>query len=253
MPAGGAAVGAMTARLAVAATLLLSTSAPAAPAVPMIVVAASRNPVVSNMQAAYRPDDPQLVNRLVSLRVDVLSFDGTAVTCAGARLVRGRMSAGALFRQMFPDRVTYGTRHAARPAAFGVALAPTAIASVTRLRCDAARGGAPFWWAAALFPLGHGRWGLWLKEVEDHPLILRPDTEPMRASFDCTRAASPTERAICGDRLLAGWDRSVAAAYDQGTGSPDEQRAWLAERDRCGTDKACLHERMGTRAMNLLR
>ena len=68
-----------------------------------------------------------------------------------------------------------------------------------------------------------------------------------------TAGHAALHQAICGDRLLAGWDRSVAQAFDQGGGDRDEQRAWLLERDRCGADSACLQETMSIRTGSLLR
>lgn len=65
------------------------------------------------------------------------------------------------------------------------------------------------------------------------------------ASFDCARAASPTERAICHDPHLGGLDRALGAAYQARLArEPDlrqQQRGWLRARDvGCGSDRACL-------------
>ncbi|MGD0144634.1 MAG: DUF3298 domain-containing protein [Rhizomicrobium sp.] len=75
---------------------------------------------------------------------------------------------------------------------------------------------------------------------------LRPDPRAPAASFDCVRAASPTERAICADVALARLDRAVAEAYatalteanddGQKTAQRTRQRAWLGRRnDACKT------------------
>ena len=88
-------------------------------------------------------------------------------------------------------------------------------------------------------------------------LILRhlpADAKP-QASFDCARAATPTERTICGSLQLAAFDRSVASAYrnayDQlkldGTNVDPLarlQRRWLRQRDACGTHATCLLKSM---------
>lgn len=74
-------------------------------------------------------------------------------------------------------------------------------------------------------------------------------------SFDCTTAKKRVEKMICASRSLSAKDREMAAAYSsfieqyregggEGTDvSPfeEEQRAWLARRDRCRTS-ACLHD-----------
>jgi len=69
------------------------------------------------------------------------------------------------------------------------------------------------------------------------------------ASFDCARATTPTERAICGDAKLSELDeymgRYFAAARDavkEGASCLQSgQREWLQRRDRCA-DNACRRE-----------
>jgi uncharacterized protein len=76
-------------------------------------------------------------------------------------------------------------------------------------------------------------------------------------SFACTGAITPTEKVICSDDTLAALDRALATAYrNKFDGLPVEsadaldevvkslvitQRAWLAHRDSCGTDTACVY------------
>ncbi|MCM2551633.1 lysozyme inhibitor LprI family protein [Burkholderia glumae] len=62
------------------------------------------------------------------------------------------------------------------------------------------------------------------------------------ASFDCTKAATPTEKRICADPRLSKQDDTLHQLYARVSGSPawrDDQRAWLATRDACG-DLVCL-------------
>lgn len=70
-------------------------------------------------------------------------------------------------------------------------------------------------------------------------------------SFDCARASSATERAICDDPNLWGPDRAIAALYsvhrDGATAEVkarlrDSQRSWIAWRDGCDADTACVVE-----------
>ncbi|RAZ83828.1 lysozyme inhibitor LprI family protein [Cereibacter johrii] len=77
-----------------------------------------------------------------------------------------------------------------------------------------------------------------------------------QASFDCSRAGTTVEHAICGDPALAALDRDVAQAYGAlRAGQPPavrdrllaEQRAWLATRDGCGSDRTCLSAAMQNR------
>jgi uncharacterized protein len=75
------------------------------------------------------------------------------------------------------------------------------------------------------------------------------------ASFDCAAAKKRVEKMICASRSLSAKDGEMAAVYSSfieqyreggGEGSDispfeEEQRAWLARRDRCRTS-ACLHD-----------
>ncbi|MDB4988099.1 MAG: hypothetical protein JWN04_3277 [Myxococcaceae bacterium] len=85
-----------------------------------------------------------------------------------------------------------------------------------------------------------------------------PERERPQASFSCAEAATPTEKAICGNAELASWDRSVAEALRQlawrGANADeihDEQRAWLRARDQCGANAACLATSMRNRTWEL--
>ena len=232
---------------------LLAAGSPvwAAPATSFEIVAAPRHPAVSNLQAAFRADDPQLVGRLVVFDGPAASFDGNYRLCARAARTTAKTAIGTLIRRIFPDRPNYGKRFVARPVDFGLTMPPTTVVTAIGFRCLQPQGNhGRDWTGAMLFSIGGGRWALSL--VQDHLLILKPVAGPIRASFDCGKAQSEVDRTICGDRLLAGWDRSVAAAYDQGNGDLADQRRWLAERDKCGADKACLHDSLSLRTTNLL-
>jgi uncharacterized protein len=69
------------------------------------------------------------------------------------------------------------------------------------------------------------------------------------ASFDCTKAATPVETAICANSELSELDETAARYYrnaqDTLPGAKAcvlaDQRAWLQVRNRCGDD-ACLKE-----------
>lgn len=80
--------------------------------------------------------------------------------------------------------------------------------------------------------------------------LMRTDWRVAVASFDCARAGTPTETAICSDIPLARLDRGLADAYAQALSwAADEaakddlraaQRTWIGERNACGGDVACL-------------
>jgi len=75
-------------------------------------------------------------------------------------------------------------------------------------------------------------------------------------SFDCRKATTPVEHAICNDPQLAALDGRLSEAYTlarSGLDSTeklalrDEQRAWLRERDACANDPwpvLCVRDRM---------
>lgn len=77
---------------------------------------------------------------------------------------------------------------------------------------------------------------------------LRKDWRTPAASFDCTKATTPVEQAICADAPLARLDREVAAAYARTlarASAPDDkqatiaqQRRWLGDRDAACRDEA---------------
>lgn len=70
------------------------------------------------------------------------------------------------------------------------------------------------------------------------------------ASFNCSRAATPTEFAICGDPTLSDLDTKMATLFSVRMEIPmlmgargaaqDEQRAWVTNRDSCGGNVSCL-------------
>lgn len=109
----------------------------------------------------------------------------------------------------------------------------------------------------------------WHEEVFLILKRLPKDAKPA-ASFDCAKAATPTEKAICGSVALAAYDVSVAETYkyaldfyqfalktydarihkqtlDQLAAFKRSQKEWLAKRDACGAEVVCLDQSMGER------
>ena len=80
-------------------------------------------------------------------------------------------------------------------------------------------------------------------------LVLAGQSSASAASFDCGKARSDDERAVCASRalndrdvavgLLYGLDRKFLAMGGRGA-LIDQQVAWLRERRACGSDRACL-------------
>ena len=128
--------------------------------------------------------------------------------------------------------------------------------------------------------------GAWLIVLNPEQLALRwddevflilkrlPENDQPVASFDCTKAATATEKTICASVSLAAYDVSVAETYKFALGyyqfaletyNPSmrkqtdaqivafrkSQKQWLAKRDACGSNAACLDKSMGDRIWEL--
>ena len=87
-----------------------------------------------------------------------------------------------------------------------------------------------------------------------------PGGHAITPSFDCGRASTEVEVAICRTPELAQLDRALSDAYSAQRNSASairapalaaEQRAWLVQRDRCGGDVNCLSRMMTNRIAQL--
>ena len=71
-------------------------------------------------------------------------------------------------------------------------------------------------------------------------------THVTAASFDCHKASSVTEKAICGDKHLSQLDGEMGKAYKEAShhaGVKQEQRSWIKRRDKqCGGNEDCLYD-----------
>jgi peptidoglycan-N-acetylglucosamine deacetylase len=96
--------------------------------------------------------------------------------------------------------------------------------------------------------------------------VTRPDWRAPAASFDCAKAASVIEHAICADAALARLDRQTAEAYQVALKNAyepaaqekvrQEQRDWIAKRNKaCGgaAPSACLSKFYTDRLAVLLK
>ncbi len=75
--------------------------------------------------------------------------------------------------------------------------------------------------------------------------------------IDCSKASTTNERTICTDPFLLQTDARLDTLYDISTrlvssnerdGLLDSQRAWVKEREQCGTDKNCMRAAYARRA-----
>lgn len=94
----------------------------------------------------------------------------------------------------------------------------------------------------------------------------RPQADPLSGrstptsapapSFDCMKATTPTELAICRDGTLSELDATVARMYrglmtevtpERGSYLKQTQRDWIRERSQCASDSSCLRRSMEQR------
>ena len=79
----------------------------------------------------------------------------------------------------------------------------------------------------------------------------------LAASFDCKKASTAGEKAICADATLSKLDEQLAQAYRQALkkGSRAQvqaaQKAWLKEQRSCGADRFCLEGKYNIRIAQL--
>lgn len=75
-------------------------------------------------------------------------------------------------------------------------------------------------------------------------LLIGAAAVPGRPSFPCKGKLSAAEGAICADPELAAWDRAMARVYrlidKSDTWQAGRHAAWLAQRNRCGSQRPCL-------------
>jgi uncharacterized protein len=93
-------------------------------------------------------------------------------------------------------------------------------------------------------------------------LVAAAATPAAAASFDCGKARTADERAICADRALNDQDVRVDQLYGitrhlVPMGGRDaiigDQRAWLKNRHACGANRACLARSYDRRLAELNR
>ena len=63
------------------------------------------------------------------------------------------------------------------------------------------------------------------------------------ASFDCSKATTEAEKAICADLSLGAWDELMSSKWstiEKNNELINSQKSWLTIRDQCGSDKECI-------------
>ncbi|KZC43223.1 MULTISPECIES: lysozyme inhibitor LprI family protein [Rhodanobacter] len=208
---------------------------------------------------AWFPDDPRLLGRRLEIGAASIALDDDSRACmqpALSDLAPGRLQ--DFIGQRFPRPARFDTPTAPTLHDFGLDL-PDAVVTPVQIRCTL---GASPWNGAWLVPLPPGRL-LTNYDNGGYVLVLqrREPGEAIRASFACNKAHSAVERAICASPTLAGYDRSVVAAYRRALGLAGDdagavkqvQIEWLRSRDACGANAECLSQAMRERVEQLMQ
>jgi uncharacterized protein len=206
------------------------------------------------------PQDPQFLNRELVISRTEARFDMDTETCRRPAWRPVVVTWGELFAKGFRRPEGGGRSTRPTPADFEFDVKSRDQATVYALCPGKRLKGSDLWleaeWVVLLAP------GTLVMHRDSQVLLVferrASDARP-RASFPCEKAASPTEKAICGSFDLAGWDRSVAEAYRQALHRNrehqetvrDDQKAWLKNRDACGDRVSCIDELLWRRVEDL--
>jgi uncharacterized protein YecT (DUF1311 family) len=205
------------------------------------------------------PDDPRLLGRSLEIGAAGIALDDDSRACTQPAL--SDLAPGTLqdfIGQRFPRPARFETPAAPTLHDFGLELPDAAIAPV-QVRCTP---DASPWNGAWLVRLPTGRL-LTNFDNSGYVLVLqrREPGRRIRASFACGKARSAVEQAICASPTLAGYDRSIAAAYRRALGLAGDdagavkqaQLEWLHSRDACGANAECLDQTMRERVDQLMQ
>lgn len=197
--------------------------------------------------------------------------------CPSPKLEERRVAIVGFLDEVLIGRMEGGS---VLPSQLGLPISDSSIVSVYRIWCgdrllteldretlsDEHLNGDDEWFRswmsdAWILVLPDGRLALRI-EYDDIAILDRvtSETKP-KASFDCTKASSVTEKTICSSVGLAAYDASVAEVYrhaldyynlvdkgkEEAGNLKQKQKEWLKIRDACKTDETCLMESMAER------
>lgn len=215
----------------------------------------------------YQVNDPRLVGRTVAIEAQQIKADlPEATACPQPGLVPGHVTLNTLLaRTMQPELPTAG---AAR--LFDAALPGDRPVDQAWITCNTGTFGpelrnAPP--AAIGSPVPGGTWLALLPKGDalmpwyGHTLLVlqrQAADAAVKPSFACAKARLPAEQAICASPALASYDVSLAKGWaytvqycdgDAGciADARQAQKQWVATRNRCGSDQACLRKTMRER------
>jgi uncharacterized protein len=238
----------------------------------------------SNWVCDFVNNDPRLMGGVVLISSQRIwaKAGGETVSCINPTITTQSIAAGRLIKETMHGRAYKLTSdgrgveppEAPRPGDFGFPFEPNTQLSVMWIKdfdgywqALTAKGTwvlamadgrlAMRWRSAAILLLSH------------MPATTTPaDTRQMLASFDCGQARTPTDKTVCGSFELSFLDSYVADWYagclailpekaralhietflDDMELLKKEQKAWLKQREKCGTDQECLKKSLNVRA-----
>ncbi len=216
----------------------------------------------------YQYNDPRLTGRLFTIgHQQLTSTTSEEELCVNPKVSIRRTTAAELIKNSMAGRrnTVPGTP---TPKDYELPLADNAPVDVLSVSCkgDGLFGG----------DLGHGIEGAWIVVLNKDQLALRwydetilllhrfPDNARPKPSFDCHKATTVVEKAICGSAILAAIDQSVAQTYKFAVNVFKEaenpqalaqlkvtQKQWLTQRNTCGADVHCLEKSMKGRLQDM--
>ncbi|MGB3271253.1 MAG: lysozyme inhibitor LprI family protein [Rhodanobacter sp.] len=206
----------------------------------------------------YFPDDPRLLGRQVSIGDAEVSIDNASRPCEQPSFTTlARTDLQAFIGQRFLRPSREGVPSHPTLADFGLAASKGAVVPL-QLGCT---NPASEWNGAWVVALAPNRL-MTNYDNSGYVLVLERDAgHAATPSFACAKASGPAERAICHSATLAGYDRSVAAAWRRALslagGDSAElrqaQKDWLKTRNDCGSDVDCLGKSMRERVDALMQ
>jgi uncharacterized protein YecT (DUF1311 family) len=215
--------------------------------------------VQDQMHWGIRPEDPQLLDRELAIQPESIHFTGDRNPCQQGPWKARTLTWAKLFGRSFSRDPGGGRSARPSPADFGLKVDKNATVTYYPI-CSTPE--------VLSTDTQNQRWvaqrgmDVLVMHYSNQVLLTlrrRPRDAKPRASFDCQKAATATETAICTSHDLAGWDRSAALAFKEAIArSPEkagdireEQRRWLKKRDACGGKSECLRETFWERVQEL--
>ncbi|MBI3229375.1 MAG: DUF1311 domain-containing protein [Burkholderiales bacterium] len=208
----------------------------------------------------YQPADPQLLGREMHIAAAGLQFKSMLPDCSLTRWKREENTVGKLIGKHYERIDRNGAKRQPQLADFGLKLNAKQIVTVYAPECQSASKKAD--WDGMRFVFLNDKT---LLLAFDASVVLtlekRGEKQAVRASFNCAKASTKTEKAICSNHALAGYDRSISTAWrnalhnlpEESERLRREQAEWLKQRDACGSAVECLDETMWRRLDALMQ